>query len=283
MKKRLLSLLLAFAAMNSMGQQSREFGGSIGFGNYLGDLQSPDYTMQLPSLNAGLSVKANYGPHVAIRGFFNVGRISGDDSKSRDQFLINRNLSFRSNILEYGAALELNMLPFDSYNPHNKSGKRYFNFTPYLYGGLNVFHYNPKTLYNGTWVSLQPLNTEGQNSGFNAAGSYKLTQVAIPFGAGFKVQVSPKMIVSFDIGLRKTFTDYLDDVSGNYADIAALNANNGALSGALSFRGDELQNFNGISPVAGSRRGNPNNKDWYTINQLTIAYKLYNKGIKKPY
>jgi hypothetical protein len=44
--------------------------------------------------------------------------------------------------------------------------------------------------------------------------------VAIPFGIGAKMNVSKKVGIGLEWGPRKTFTDYLDDVSGTYPDVS---------------------------------------------------------------
>ena len=47
---------------------------------------------------------------------------------------------------------------------------------------------------------------------------YNLTQFAIPFGGGIKFRVSENVVLAYEVGFRKTFTDYLDDVSTFYVD-----------------------------------------------------------------
>jgi len=73
------------------------------------------------------------------------------------------------------------------------------------------------------------------------------------------------------LGVRKTFTDYLDDVSLDYVDNQIVGGNSGALAAALKDRGPELgyPNFdNGLS------RGKSANKDWYMFLNFTITRKI---------
>jgi hypothetical protein len=84
-----------------------------------------------------------------------VGCLSGKwkqpTSTNRD-YLQARNLSFKSNLKEAFAVLEVSLLDF--------SAKK---FTPYAYGGVVVFHFNPYTYdTNNAKVFLEPLSTEGQ-------------------------------------------------------------------------------------------------------------------------
>ena len=188
---------------------------------------------------------------------------------------LNRNLNFRSFVLEWGVLGELNLLPFNRFI--EQGDIRHYNFTPFIYGGLNVFHFNPKTYYNGQWIALQPLSTEGQNTSINADRNYRLTQLALPFGFGFKYQLTPELTIAYEMGARKTFTDYLDDVSGNYTDLSVLASEKGSLAAELSYRGDEIFGKELTSSYLGEQRGNSSNKDWYLINSLSISYKLYKR------
>ena len=169
----------------------------------------------------------------------------------------------------------MNLLPFNRFI--EQGDIRHYNFTPFIYGGLNVFHFNPKTYYNGQWIALQPLSTEGQNTSINADPNYRLTQLALPFGFGFKYQVTPELTIAYEMGARKTFTDYLDDVSGNYTDLSVLASEKGSLAAELSYRGDEIFGKELTSSYLGEQRGNSSNKDWYLINSLSISYKLYKR------
>lgn len=281
MKKQFMTLALAVVSSVAFAQTSTELGFNLGFGSYLGDLQPRQYSYQHAGVATGVYVRANINSMVSFRGFGNALQVSGSDADSRDQSHINRNLSFKTNILEFGAQIELSALPFDKFNPANNRNKRYFNYTPYVTAGLNVFHFNPRTLYNGQWVDLQPLNTEGQNSSFNAEQAYKLTQIAIPFGLGFKFSPAKRITFAIEFGARKTFTDYLDDVSGSYADETKMKAEKGFVAADLAYRTDELTGFAGTSPVAHTARGNSSNKDWYLVNTASFTYKFYPK--KKAY
>jgi len=276
MKKIIIgSVLIAISFYTNAQLKSREFGYNIGTSNYLGDLQTKNKTYKWPGFSTGIFVKQNLNPMFAIKGFINYARISGDDAKTFSQGQINRNLSFRSFVLEWGAVGELNLLPFNRYTENRDS--RHYNFTPFLYAGLNVFHFNPKTYYNGQWIALQPLSTEGQNTSINAQRNYRLTQVALPFGFGFKFQITPEITITYEMGARKTFTDYLDDVSTNYTDLSLLAATKGNLAAELSYRGDEVKGNELTSSYLGEQRGNSSNKDWYLINSFSVSYKLYKR------
>ncbi len=76
------------------------------------------------------------------------------------------------------------------------------------------------------------------------------------------------------MGFRKTFTDYLDDVSSTYADEALLLANNGQRAVDLAFRTDELKGSTIAYPAANTQRGNSDFKDWYYFAGVGVSFRL---------
>ena len=145
-------------------------------------------------------------------------------------------------------------------------------WSPYIFAGLAVYHFDPYT-YDETGIQtyLKPLTTEGQGlQGYPKA--YSLTQFSIPFGGGIKYAISERVHLWLEAGLRKTFTDYLDDVSTGYADPNDLLAGNGQRSVDLSYRGDEV-GFPDY-PVKGFTRGNPESKDYYYFTGLHLSFAL---------
>lgn len=267
MKKLFLSISMACISLLSLAQSS-EVGYNIGFSSYLGDLQPLDYTYKNPGFSTGAFFRHNVTSHLSFRAFFNYGRISGYDSRSSIQSHIDRNLHFRSFIAEFGGDMQVNILPFDKYNPNNKKYKTYFNWTPYLFAGINFFHFNPRAQYKGQWTDLQPLRTEGV--------SYSLTQVAIPFGFGMKYQVHKHIVLQMEMGFRKTFFDHLDDVSTSYPDLNKL-ALTDPVAADMSYRGDELYENNMGMPAPGAQRGDSKDMDWYLINNVSVIYKFHHK------
>jgi opacity protein-like surface antigen len=147
------------------------------------------------------------------------------------------------------------------------------SLTPFVFAGIAGFHFNPSTLdSNGNRVYLQPLGTEGQGF-YQGRQKYSLTSFAIPFGGGLKFSLSENIRVRAEIGIRKTMTDYLDDVSATYADEQQLLLYNGEQAVDLAFRGDETKG--GLTyPVANSERGSPKHDDWYYFAGLGISFRL---------
>lgn len=130
---------------------------------------------------------------------------------------------------------------------------------------------NPTTNYNGNNLELQPLGTEGQGTALNRKNNYSLNQITVPLGVGVKINLKDRLAISLEYGIRKTFTDYIDDVSGNYVDPDQLRAQNGPLAAELSDRRiDSSEEYN---------RGNANNKDWYSFYGFMITFNPFKRNI----
>ena len=131
---------------------------------------------------------------------------------------------------------------------------------------------------NGEDVRLQPLGTEGQETTkYNDRQKYALTQIGIPFGVGLKFNLGNAFNIGLETGIRKTFTDYLDDVSTTYPVTGYLqrNSQGGALAEQLSNR--SIKTIDGkpsilVTDGKSVARGNPDNKDWYMFSGLTVTY-----------
>ena len=128
-------------------------------------------------------------------------------------------------------------------------------------------------MLNGSWYELQPLGTEGQGTkAYPGLTPYKLTQFGVPFGIGAKISLSKILCVGLEWGMRKTYTDYLDDVSTTYPDPVLLKAQKGEIAMELSNRSIPVA---GEHPVqAGVQRGNSKTRDWYSFAGLTFTVKI---------
>jgi len=258
-----LFLLVSQKADSQKFKQYSEFGLMIGTTYYIGDL-NPSTQFYQSKLAGGIMFRKNVNPRFAWRFNAILGSIAADDALSNNPFQLNRNLSFRSHVAEFSGLLEFNFLPYEV-------GDDAYRFTPFIFGGLAVFNHNPRALLDGFYVPLQPLGTEGQgNTFYPAKKPYALTNVAIPFGVGIKWHLNSNLGFALEWGLRRTFTDYLDDVSTTYADPAALLAEKGINAVILA---DRSLSEPGISNV-GRQRGNSKTLDWYSFAGLTITFKI---------
>ena len=152
-----------------------------------------------------------------------------------------------------------------------------YPISPYFFYEIAYFQMNPIAELNGNDVELQQLGTEGQGTSLSDKRPYRLNQISIPLGVGIKFNLRKRLAISIEYGIRKTFTDYLDDVSGDYVDPVALSAFNGPLAGELS---DPGLNNNGLSNI-GFNRGNSSTKDWYSFYGIMITFKPFKRDICK--
>ncbi len=242
-----------FSQQRRRNFRQHEVGFLIGGSYYIGDLNPRrQFFLTQPAAGAFYRFTPNY--RYAFRGGINWGGIMGDDSQSDDADQVQRNLNFKSRIIEFNAIAEFNFLEYRISNDKYK-------FTTYLFLGIDVFNFKPRAQLGNFWIDLQPLNTEGQSKG------YKLTQVSIPFGIGTKMNVSKQVGIGLEWGPRKTFTDYLDDVSGTYPDWET-SVVNGIHTLKLSDRSKNAGNN------INKQRGNPRTKDWYFFFGITLNIKL---------
>jgi hypothetical protein len=235
-----------------------------GFSNYSGDLQSSYYTTSQANGAFGAGIQYDLTGHFSLLSNLTYGRISAADGYSKKADLRARNLSFESVITEWSILLEYNVLDL-----------RDHRITPYFFGGVALFHFNPYSVDTlGRKVYLRPLSTEGEGlAAYPDRKPYALTQLSIPFGGGIKFRVSDRVTVAYDIGMRKTFTDYLDDVSTTYVDQATLLASRGGEAVEMAYRGNELKD-GAAYPAAGTIRGHSKYKDWYYTSGLRVTIAL---------
>ena len=258
--KRLFTLfILSLLSSPLLRAQYLEAGVQIGGANYMGDLSSQRIVPEETNLMMGILARYNFSPTLSARAGLTRATISGKDQNSLSEATRLRNLHFRSQVYEFSAVGEYNLLPYNIRD--QKTG------VPYLFAGLALTRFNPEAQMHGQWYELQPRHTEGVD--------YKRTVVAIPFGIGMKFNFSYKANFGFELDARKTFTDYLDDVSNRYPDVFAMRAY-APLNAALSYRTPELTGEFTENP-AGQMRGNPANKDWYFFAGINLTINLTDK------
>ncbi|MEM7548796.1 MAG: DUF6089 family protein [Bacteroidota bacterium] len=295
-------------------------GVSVNAFNYFGDIAPvPDrFALDISFTRPGFG--AVYSKHLssrfAVRGSLTWGRIFADDQSvsidrgdGENSPRAIRNIEFRNSIIELGITGQLFILPEG------------VTFNPYIMGGVGIIRHNPQGRVPefqradnglagapftnaGEWIDLEPLGTEGQFLESGPApnsSSYNLTEIVIPLGIGVKYYLSQNLDLAFEIGYRHTFTDYLDDVSGGYANFydfedplaRALsdpsyivgNTEGNEVGFVQTARSDGLGNVNVVpgygtirEPVVsgdpGNIRGNPDDNDVYIVTSIQLTYVL---------
>ena len=295
----LLTILLSFtqASISQAWRYSRhEVQLGLGASNFLGDLGGSSgigthgikdlkFRSTRPTIMIGYKYMVT--PAFSVKGSIITSYLSGDDALTTENVRHNRNLSFRSGLLEIGVSTEL--YPWterttNRYKVRGGGGKKKPVLSPYFVVGVGFALYNPKTKFNGEWVALQPLGTEGQGLA-GRPEKYKRYTMSFPMGMGIKYLVNRSWSIGFEMSLRYTLSDYIDDVSGSYYIPSEIEAANGSTAAILADRA--LDPSLGITGVAdygdGSynylQRGNPNYNDAYTFAIFSVHYRL-RKGTK---
>ncbi len=261
-------IIALFISSFSFGQSS-ELGFFLGFSGYKGELSESLFKTQFWRPAVGVLYRRNLNSHWAYRLGINYGTVAGDDAKSDIEYNQRRNLSFRSRVLEAHGMFEFNFFPYQLANSDSR-------WTPFLFGGLAVYRFNPQAELGDDWIDLQPLGTEGQGTSvYPDRDKYKRVAISIPFGAGFRVKLGRRFGISVEVGARRTYSDYLDDVSKTYADKDVLLSENGELAVQLSDRSIDGQSVGNTD----RQRGNSTDNDWYMFGGITLNFTLSNKYV----
>jgi hypothetical protein len=257
-------MVAAVAATQSFSQDFR-ITGFGGMANYNGDLQERNVSFNQARYALGAWVSYDINSMIMLRGGLHYASIGASDTYQTDELRRLRNLSFRSNIWEAHGGAEFHFLGMERI------------ISPYIFGGVAGFRFNPFAFDAGdNKVFLKPLSTEGQGfAAYPDRKPYNLIQFAIPFGLGVRMNLTERFDVGIEATYRKTFTDYIDDVSLWYVDGATLLAQRGPKAVEMAFRTDELPaHISDPYPVDFEKRGSPKFKDNYYTLGLTLSYRL---------
>ncbi len=299
--KCIILLLICFTILSKSYSQALLFGEKVkwevgfNFGPsfFLGDLGGnsgkgtndvKDINFEFTKLMKGAFITMYPKNWVGLRLAADFTYLEGDDAVINtmginELWRKQRNLDFKTTVIEGYLALEI--FPTMLFNRNSDYEPR---LRPYGLAGIGVFHFNPQgsltdAAGNKTWYYLQPLRIEGQGMPeYPYSKPYKLTQINIPYGGGLKYFVSDRINASMEILYRKTFTDYIDDVSTKYIDpnnyAKYLSAQEASLAYKLSDKTDPII-FPGMTRYpAGSQRGDTKDGDTYFSVVLKLGVRL---------
>ena len=303
MRKTVLLLCCAFSSTFLAAQYTpmypMEIGVQAGASFFLGDLggqsgvgraflRDTDLRATRPAF--GIFGRYNFGANFSLRADINYLRLYGDDAYAGRRnasfageirpadgddawFRYYRNLNFRSRVWEFSLSGEV--IPYNFEIDQGYNG--YSVISPYLCLGLGVFNFKPQGLYDGRWVDLQPLATEGQGL-VPGRPQYRTTDIMVPLGFGVKWTYNDRFTLGLEVAHRLTFTDYIDDVSTSYVDPSVFFDNfspdRATMAAAMARRSVEIDPglVNGVVSAPGAQRGNPKNNDSYYTITLRFAY-----------
>ncbi|MFT6321120.1 MAG: hypothetical protein ACJAT4_002049 [Granulosicoccus sp.] len=267
MKQFITLVIFSVFISTNLSSQYTEVGVFVGVSNYHGDLTPKNLEVSSYAPAFGAFGRYNFNGHLAAKVHFYKGVLQGSDFHAQvTKGERARNLSFRTDIYELGTQFEYNFLDF-------KVAIKDHITTPYLFAGVAGFYYNPQAEINGQWFDLRLLSTEGQGLEGSSAQPYQNFSIAIPMGLGVKFNINHVTNIGLEFGMRKTFTDYIDDVSTTYPDLNFLASELGDFAAALSYRAPEY-NLDAPADPQGTSRGDATDKDWYFFGGVTFSVNI---------
>lgn len=277
-----------FRQSNYWKTQRQEVSLGFGISNFLGELGGRNqigspfvWDLELSQTRPAVHFDYRYfvAQKMALRARATYGILAGNDNLTSEEYRQNRNLHFRSDVIEFTLAYEFHLYREELghvYDLRGVQGTKSSRVGFYGFLGIGGFYFDPKAQFENTWVKLRPLGTEGQGlpDGPEAYGS---TAFCIPMGVGLRKAFSKTLSVGLELQYTKTFTDYVDDVSTTYYDNDAIGATHGQIAAYLadpSLRIGRLYSY-GLNPTAaGQQRGDPDDLDAYMFLKAQVHYKI---------
>ncbi len=265
--KHFFVLFLALPSLLAVQAQRFEVGLLGGVSAYSGDLSPREFGVYYNDINpaGGAFLRLYAGEKLAFRLGVNFGQVEAADGISNNR--TDRMLNFRSRISEVALLAEYDLFVIGS--------REGLGLAPFVFAGVGLYKFNPEARVDDQWVALQPLGTEGQGlPNPNYDQPYSLTQLNVPLGAGVKFFLGEVFTLGLELGGRKLFTDYLDDVGYTEVNYLDVLEGNGSLAARLSnpTLGDPSE-----AEKLTYRRGGKY-KDWYYISGVTLSFRFGGDG-----
>jgi hypothetical protein len=228
-------LLIVFAIPKKMEAQRSgggEIGALAGVSYYLGDVNLAKHFYS-PNPNFGGFYKHHLNSRYCIRlGVIVTSLNASDFDFQNSEFQQLRAHEFSTSLIEGSLQVEFNFLPYIIGELRKK------NYTPYIQTGLCYYF---------------------------AENSEDITNFAIPFGIGFKVNITHRLVLGAEWVTRRAFSDLLDNITGedllNYDNVTLTSLNDAPQIRQYAYR---------------------MNKDWYFYAGLSLSYSFSWGGFPCP-
>lgn len=282
----------------AFGLGASGFMGDLGGADRIGTqgLRDFDFAAVRPSLMFGY--RYFLLSDLAFSAHLTFTYVAGDDKNTNELHRNNRNINFRSPIIEFAPKLQYYFISYNRLGAQYRRAtgarvRRNLEFSAYVFTGVAGFYFNPQGYFDAEnyfgsiatddlpsngWYNLRPLFTEGQGY-FPTREKYSSVSVAIPFGIGALMHINRDMSVGFEFGFRKTFTDYIDDVSRTYVDPSIYQdifSEPFQIALAEYFANPTINTLDANTTAPGQQRGNPYNTDAYMFTMFTFYYRIPN-------
>jgi opacity protein-like surface antigen len=251
---------------STLHAQTLQLGLLGGGANYQGELQDKYINLDGISATVGVSVFYSPQPRFNLSAEIMRGTLTGSDAVPGARNAA-RNLQFVTRLYELSVQGRFNLIVNDE-----------ALIIPYASAGVSGFHIDPYTPAEGGRIYLFPLGTEGQ--GLREYPDRKMNRninAALLGGGGVEIRLSDNLNLDFELVFRKTFTDYIDDVSSTYPDAMALLKARGPIALRYAYRGSAPE-----VPV-GTQRGNPGTNDMYHVIAFRLRYTLSSNNLRPVY
>lgn len=269
-----IGLQKANAQLMDAYKHEGEVGISLGLAHYFGDL-NPNSAINRPKTAAGIFFRKQVSNYIGVRLSGDYAMLGYSDIYSSNPVQNTRNLSFNTNVWELALAMDFNFFEFHP-------GFEGYNFTPYIGLGVGVFSFDPYAYLGGEKYYLRPLGTEGQGSSlYPNLQPYSPIAISIPFTFGMKYALNERTNIFGEFSYRFTTTDYLDDVSGNYAPDAFPPLPDGSPSPAFLLQDRSYETGTSIG-VKGKQRGNSLQKDAFATIKIGVSFNLQSYRCPTP-
>jgi hypothetical protein len=291
-----VSILLKAQIRDLQWQKYRhEIFGGIGATNFMGDLGGSDIVGRTPLRDFDFKASRyvihggyfyRFHKRWSVGATIAYGSLYGGDKYTNEQYRSERNLHFRSTLIELSPMICFSIITesFSHSYKVGQKGKASIKPNVYIFTGISGFWFNPKAQYDGDiaehkgkWFALQPLRTEGQGK-VETRDPYNRIALAIPAGLGISFPFSKQLSIGAEFGFRYTFTDYVDDVSTTYVSKDLFDDPVAAWFSSPTNQDGEVWIGSGV----GQQRGNPKNNDVYMFLSVTVKYKFLSRRLYKP-
>lgn len=242
MKRLLMVFLIGLMVFKAHGQPSVDVGIFGGAGAYFGDMTETEWQKSInPAYGAFL--RYNFNPRYALRLNVyngNIGATGLFDSKGINNQTAFQNIfigslslpqTFEKNVLDVSIQFEFNYFKYIV-------GDKTTPYSTYLFAGVGIQNYS----------YMETIGVAGE-FGYGYV-DYKEVTPMIPFGLGFKFNVSKRIGLGLETGFRKTFSDKLDDK-------------------------DDPLSYVGSGGLVVKYTDQYHNNDWTVYSGIHLVYKLF--------
>lgn len=241
MKRLLVIFLFGFLSVVALSQESVDVGIFGGGGTYFGDMANVDFQKSVNPAYGGF-LRYNFNPRYGIRFSILNGTIGAEGEFDSDPW------SFNKDVMDISLLFEFNYLKYIV-------GDKETPWSTFIYGGIGMqtYKYNIKTV-------------EGS----------EITPT-LPFGLGFKYNLSKRWGIGLEGGLRKSLSDKLDDLDDP---LSYTNADNIKIEYTDEWHNNDWTAYAGVHLVYKLIYGN---REWTlrTPRKKIIDWGIWNKNRKE--